>query len=211
MSVATALPDPATQDARDWAYYLNPDERLLRTWRPDATFRLYGSGKAILSGSAVFVFIMLLTNLILGDGRGQAGLLILAIGMMGIAAILGYGPAKLDQRNRRYRRYAVTNQRALEFQDIRHGRLKSVAFGPLTRVLKLFNGNMESHEVSFVTVDDQGHAVNSVLFERLTEPQADAVFHLIRSEKLPAVLDQDTRIVTALARRRNLAMGQRRQ
>lgn len=76
----------------------------------------------------------------------------------------------------------MSNIRALEFQDITAGRLKSVTHSSHMRALKMYNENLDSFELSFIGAPDKEQNRRSILFERLTEQQADAILATLRSE-----------------------------
>lgn len=200
-------------DADNWRHYLEPGERLLGTWKPDDELRLYGQGKALLVGSASFAIAYLV--LFTPSGTSFAGTGGVALALLAFGAILGFGPALMDRAGRRARRFALSSTRALEFQDIRHGRLRAVRLGDATRTLKLYNADMESYEISFVNLDDEGRAGRSVIFERLSEAQADQVVAMLPRTALAST---EGEIVTPLARppsrrqrRARLAALERRQ
>lgn len=194
----TGIVDDVTllEDGENWRHYLEPGERLLGTWKPDDGLRVYGQGKTLLVGSASFALAYLV--LFGHSGTSFAGTFGVALALLAFGLVLGLGPALIDRTGRRGRRFALTSTRALEFQDIRHGRLRAVRLGPTTRTLKLYNADMESYEVSFVNVDDEGRAGRSVLFERLSEAQADQVLNVLPRTELAK--GREGAIVTPLAR-----------
>lgn len=172
-------PGGGLADGDNWAFYLEPEERLLGTWRPVDAFRPYGTGKSIMAVSAIAAIALLIGSVLLGDARHTSEAIRIAAAVLVFGIIMGLGPARLDQINRRARRYAVSDKRALEFQDIRNGRLKSVRFGPETRVLKLYNDNLESCELAFGNIDGAGKVSRSVLFERLTDDQVNDILRTL--------------------------------
>ena len=177
-----ARPRDGFVDGDEWAFYLDAGERLLGTWRPDDTFRPYGAGKAIMAASAIGSMALLIATALFAGAERTSEAIQIAAAVLALGAILGFGPAKLDQVNRRARRYALSDRRALEFQDIRAGRLRSVIFGPKSRVLKLYNDGLESYELTFANLDDDGRVSRSVLFERLTENQVNDILRTLWRE-----------------------------
>lgn len=173
---------PPREDAENWAFYLEEGESLLGVWRPDDTFRVYGMGKAMMYGCWVFAGILIFLPVLMKDYPASTPTLLIGLAIAALGTALGYGPGWLDQRGRQMRRYALSDQRVLEFQDIKLGRLRSVPVDGTLRILKTWNDNLDSFQLSFVTITDQGRAGQSVLFERLTEDQADDVLGMLNRE-----------------------------
>ena len=155
------------EDAENWAFYLNDGEGLLGIWRPDDEFRVYGLGKVLMYGCWVIGGILIILPVLMKELPFSMPPMLIGLGISALGTALGYGPAWLDQQGRRLRRYALSDQRVLEFQDIKSGRLRSVPIDENLRIVKIWNDNLESHELSFVTMTETGRAGRSVLFERL--------------------------------------------
>ena len=146
------------EDAQNWAFYLNDGESLLGIWRPDDEFRVYGLGKVLMYGVWVIAGILIFLPVVMKNFPASTPSMLIGLGVAALGTALGYGPAWLDQQGRRLRRYALSDQRVLEFQDIKSGRLRSVPIDGSLRILKIWNEDLESHELSFVSVTEEGRA-----------------------------------------------------
>lgn len=178
MSSAASISD----DDSNWLHYLEKGEALLGVWRPDDTFRLYGLGKVLMYGCWAIAGLFIVGPMIMINDSGNPAILPIGLAIAAFGTALGYGPAWLDQRGRQKRRYALSDQRVLEFQDIDQGRLRFVPIGPNLRAAKLYNDKLETYEVAFAELDEEGRAGRSVLFERLTEDQADQVLTFVQQK-----------------------------
>ncbi len=174
-------PSPSRADAENWAFYLKDNEKLLGVWRPDDEFRVYGIGKTMMLGCWVLAGVLIVGPLFLINYTSTSNVLLLGLGLAALGTILGYGPAWLDQKGRRARRYALSDRRVLEFQDIQAGRLRSVPIDQELRVIEIYNDKLDSYELSFVTLDQHGRAGRSVLFERLTEEQSGQIQSILHN------------------------------
>ena len=187
----SASPSTADDD-RNWLHYLEKGEALLGVWRPDDTFRLYGLGKTMMYGFWAIASIFIVGPMLMVNDTANTATLLIGLAIAALGTALGYGPAWLDQRGRQKRRYTLSDQRVLEFQDIEQGRLRSVPIGPDLRAAKIYNDNLETYEVAFAQMDANGRAGRSVLFERLTEEQADQILSFVHN-KTGALDDRPTR------------------
>ena len=172
---APLAPDrnPASlSDQAFWRQYLRPDEHILWTDRPTDEFRMGGMSKTY---GVTFGLAVLLILPVLSTYRPPELVVFLFI-LMAFGVGLAFGPGKLDQKNRRNRRYALTQMRALATRDFRHGQPRMLEIGEGTRALTMEDRDSGEFIVAVLNRganDETGHAVQ---FERLTEDQvADAL------------------------------------
>ena len=183
-------PTPSAGDLADdtfWQQHLRPEEKLLWTARPPAHFKVNAFGKAIGWFTAFAVVLAILVFVATTEGQTTTKLLGLVAVCAVIGAIFTLGPAKLDQGNRRLRRYAITNQRVLTQRDYRNGRPNSLELRPTTKVFCVDYEAQERHldhitddsidEVimGFANVSPDGQVLAQVQFERLSNAQVRAL------------------------------------
>ena len=167
---APVAPDryPATlSDEAFWQQYLRPGERLLWTDRPTDEFRMGGMSRTygVTFGLAVLLILPVLTT------YRPPELIVFTVILIAFGIGLAYGPGKLDQKNRRNRRYALTQMRALATRDFRHGQPRMLEISERTQALTMEDRDSGEYIVAVLnrgSGDDTGHAVQ---FERLTEAQ----------------------------------------
>lgn len=187
------IPPPDRKMLRDrefWATYLEDGEQPVWYGRPDTEFRLSGMGVAMawmFGGLTVLATIVFAAST---SGPSLLKILMVIAVIAALGALLVFGPAKLDQGNRKLRRYAVTDRRALAVRDIRHDRPRSTEIRQETKIICFEEQNQTRH-LDHHTDDTRGYVILAfankyrngdtevVQFERLQMPQVrDALSRL---------------------------------
>ena len=165
------LPETLT-DAAFWQQYLAEDERLLWSDRPGTDFRLSGAGRSM--GILFCIALLLLSPLLLpGSGVPEAYLIAVPVALAAMAVTLI--PARMDQKNRRNRRYALTQMRALSLRDIRNERPRQLNLSDQTQALVMEDRDWGEYVVAMVNRSARDRPGQAVQFERLRQGQVDAL------------------------------------
>ena len=188
-TVAPGIPraEPVTEASRPymlpdreyWQQYLTPNEHILWADRPDNDFRMGGMSKTYAVTFSI-AFLLLLVPLISGYDQPQLVVVAVIVAIGGL--LLTFGPGKLDQRNRRHRRYALTHRRALAVRDLRHERPRQLTLHEGTAVLVMEDRDSGEHIVAVINRASDETAGHAVQFERLTAAQVEAVLDALAGQ-----------------------------
>ena len=172
--------DPGRLSDTDfWGAHLQPKELLVWTGRPDAGFRLYGMGKLMMWSSIIGGVLIPIAFLPLLAEQSRhlpiiAGALAILFGL-----IVGFGPARLDQVNRRARRFAITDHRVISTRDVSRERPKQLTLQDTTKMLHIYDDDLDSHGLTFANMDANNKVSEMVTFDRMTEDQALSIVDLL--------------------------------